>query len=74
MRALFETFKDDVTAIKIFQILWGGHILILIAMEIPLPPIVLMFLSCGTDVQLTLQDVVDDRLAQVVDDMAVTVL
>lgn len=33
-----------------------------------------MFLSCGTDVQLTLQDVVDDGLTQVINDMAVPVL
>lgn len=33
-----------------------------------------MFLSCGADVQLTLQDVVDDGLTQVVDNMAVPVL
>lgn len=34
----------------------------------------LWFLPRGVDVQLTLQDVVDDRLTQVIHNMAVTVL
>lgn len=41
----------------------------------PAPPLQLLeLLARGADVQLTLEDVVDDRLAQVVDHVAVAVL
>lgn len=39
----------------------------------PAPPAPAL-LACGADVQLTLEDVVDDRLTQVVHDVAVAVL
>lgn len=56
------------------QLLWGGRVPVLMRWKPPPSRWGLLLLSCGADVQLTLQDVVDDRLAQVVHDVAVAVL
>lgn len=60
---------------------WGSHqavvLMVLGAAPPPTPkprPPTPGPLACGADVQLTLEDVVDDRLTQVVHDVAVPVL
>ena len=73
-----KTEKEDVVFL-------GGGVKFITMMVVvgtaPTPPRLLLFscasppsLSRGVDVQLTLQDVVDDRLTQVVHDVTVTVL
>lgn len=57
----------------------GSHqVVVLMVLEQPRPlppdPAPPGPLACGADVQLTLEDVVDDRLTQVVHDVAVPVL
>ena len=72
-----KTEKEDVV------FLGGGvkFITMMVVVGTAPPPRLLLFscasppsLSRGVDVQLTLQDVVDDRLTQVVHDVTVTVL
>lgn len=70
-----KTEKEDVV------FLGGGvefiTMMVVVGTAPPTPPVLMRqpsSLSRGVDVQLTLQDVVDDRLTQVVHDVTVTVL